>query len=136
MSSALKCFFFTALIALVLPCTSILAADTWETDYSTAVRKATTEKKMLLLYFADASVPATTEAAWLADATTAKSLASYVLLKVPTTAEMATAEGSTRLLSHSAFSEMQGSAGFSILDYTNEKSLYFCLLYTSPIPRD
>ena len=125
MSLVLNSVRIAACFALLLSFASLSAADPWETDYSTAVRKATAEKKMLLLYFADASVPATTEAAWFADATTVKSLTSYILLKVPTTAELATAEGSTRLLSHSAFAEMQGSAGFSIVDYTNEKSLYF-----------
>jgi hypothetical protein len=101
------------------------AFDSWETDYSTAVRKATAEKKMLLIYFADASVSAPAESAWLGDANLAKSLANYVMLKVPTTVEAVTAEGTTKLLSHAAFCEMQRSAGFAILDYANEKGPYF-----------
>jgi hypothetical protein len=103
----------------------VLAAENWETDYSAAVRKATAEKKMLLTYFTDASVSGTTEGSWLADPVVSKSLSSYVMLKLPTTAESATADGSTKLLAHSAFSEMQGSAGFSVLDYTNEKGPHF-----------
>lgn len=109
---------------LVAP-TVLKAADSWETDYSTAVRRAIAEKKMLLVHFADGAIPATTESSWTADPATAKSLESYVLLKVPTSVEAVTAEGSVRLLSHAAFAEMQGSSGFAILDYLSEKNPHF-----------
>lgn len=113
------------LAGCMIAATMVQGAESWETDYSTAVRKATAVKKMLLVYFADGSLPASTEASWTSDAATAKSLESYVMLKVPTSVETTTAEGSSRLLSHAAFAEMQGSAGFSIIDYSNEKNPYF-----------
>src|SRR5436190_22411490 len=86
----------TVLIAMLAPCIC-QAFDSWETNYSTAVRKATAEKKMLLIYFSDASVSAPAESAWLADPNLAKSLANYVTLKMPTSVEAVTAEGTTKL---------------------------------------
>lgn len=101
------------------------AEEVWLTDYSAAVKKATEEKKMLLVYFSDGAVSADVEASWTADSRVAATIPNYVLLKTPTTGEVSTAQGAIKLLSHPAFAEMQGSAGFAVIDYRSEGTAHY-----------
>ncbi len=92
----------------------------WHDDYSSAVKAATAEKKMLFIVFDDDSNAATRfETEILPDNRVSSLLKNYVVAKLSVDANVTIKEKPTRLLNHAAFGYMYGNAGIAIVDYTN-----------------
>lgn len=97
-------------------------ADTpyWYEDYSTAVRTAINENRMLLIYFRAEDESKHEEfQRVLADPQVAQQLDNYILAELPVNATVGNEEDKTKLLSHGAFQHMYGKSGVAIIDYVD-----------------
>ncbi len=93
---------------------------TWHDSYSSAVKAATADKKMLVIYFYDESEAASRfENEVLSNRNVQELLSNYTLAKLSVDANVTIDEKPTRILNHAAFGYMYGSAGIAIVDYTN-----------------
>ncbi|PQO41716.1 hypothetical protein [Blastopirellula marina] len=93
---------------------------TWHDNYSSAVKAAIADKKMLVIYFFDESETASRfENEVLANRNVQELLGNYTLAKLSVDANVAIDEKPTRILNHAAFGYMYGGAGIAIVDYTN-----------------
>lgn len=93
---------------------------TWHGDYSSAVKAAIADKKMLVIYFYNDSETAKRfENETLADRSIQTLLENYTLAKLSVDANVKVDEKPTRILNHPAFQYMYGEAGIAVLDYTN-----------------
>lgn len=103
--------------------TQIALADTpyWYDDYSTAVRTAINENRMLLIYFRseDQQKQADFQRV-LDDPKVAGLLENYILAELPVGATVGNDGDKTKLLSHGAFQHMNGQPGIAIVDYVDE----------------
>jgi hypothetical protein len=100
----------------------------WESDYGHAVRQATEEHKMLVIYFEGPQACTYCrqfEARTLSDAKIQQLLAGYVPLRLKSTAEIIVDGKSVLLLGHPSFAEMLRRPGVAILDLRDKKSPYF-----------
>lgn len=124
MNMSLRSFCLLSCLLLVGSWTSIATAETsespWHHDYSSAVKAATAEKKMLFIVFNDDSNAATRfEAEVLTNRRVQELLDNYVVAKLSVDANVKVDGKPTRILNHGAFSYMYGNAGIAIVDYTN-----------------
>lgn len=107
---------------------SMAALPSWETDYGIAVKQATGERKLLVIYFEgpqSCGYCRDFERRTLADAGIQKQLEKFVALRLPTTAEVSVGGQPVRLLGHPAFAEMLHRPGIAILDMRDRKSVHF-----------
>jgi len=124
MNMSLRSICLLASLLLIANGISTASAETsetgWHDDYSSAVKAATAEKKMLLIVFQDGSNASNRfESEILTDRRVSHLLDSYVVAKLSTDANVKIDGKPTRVLNHAAFSYMYGSAGIAIVDYTN-----------------
>lgn len=103
----------------------------WQADYPTAIQVATTEKKLVLVIFTNATaersiIPGIEKQ--LADPKNTQAVARHILVKVPTTATITVNGRESRLLSHPAFSELHGSAGLAVIDYAHPGTEHYKLV--------
>lgn len=99
----------------------------WLTDYGKAVETAQQDNRMLLVYFyrEDGGGGCRQfQSETLADAAIAAGLERYVLLKLPTAAEVSLAGANTVLLKHPSLAEMVGLPGIAIIDYSDPQAPY------------
>lgn len=100
-------------MVVFLPLVLAAADPAWETDYSQAVKRATREKKDLVIIFQkDHDLGAAVK-----DAAVAQRLAKFVCLKVPTTY----AFKGQLLLNYPALVDMKNQAGLAIVSYHDDK---------------
>jgi hypothetical protein len=108
----------------------------WHTDYEKAMRQATEDQKMLLIYFHDTTLtPARKafETTTLADAGIEKQLETYVLAKLPLDAQVQVQGKPVKLLKHGAFAEMLGRQGVAVIDMAHKKDgIYGHVVSTFP----
>jgi hypothetical protein len=107
---------------------------TWHEDYYTAVKRATADKKQLLILFVDgeeADNPSSLEPCSLTDPEIVEMLGKFTLARLPIGFEIDGKEkedGSfeqVRLIDDPSFAEIQGRVGVAILDFENEAAPYY-----------
>lgn len=131
-------------MASIFICTSSCAAETaepaWLSDYGEAYALAKKEQKMLLIYFrAPQSEPgaAAFEETTCQDEQVKQLLKQFILLRLPTTAQIRVDEDEVSLLSHAAFQRMHTQAGLAIVDLKHPGQPYYgdvvsCLPFEKP----
>lgn len=100
----------------------------WLTDYSEAMRRATDEQKMLLVYFHDDQANAAHkkfQSKTLADPGVRRRLSQYVCLRLPMSATVEGADDSQRLLDHKSFHYMYGRGGVAVVDLAHVDASYY-----------
>lgn len=108
---------------LVISMAQTVIADTpyWYDDYSTAVRTAANEGRMLLIYFRDEDQQKQAEfQRVIADPKVADLLTNYILAELPLDATVGTDKGTSKLMSHGSFQHMAGQPGIAIVDYVDK----------------
>lgn len=111
-------------VLLFASCSSMALAESteqqWHDNYSSAVKAATAEKKMLMIVFDDQSAAAKQfKQQTLTNRRVAELLANYVVADLGVDATVTVDEKPTRILNHAAFQYMYGTGGIAIVDYTN-----------------
>ncbi|MBA4104373.1 MAG: hypothetical protein C0485_01345 [Pirellula sp.] len=100
----------------------------WRTDYNKAYQAAKRSKRMLLINLTSSStnnVQSSVDQYMATNANVQKKLQNVERLRLPIEAEI-TVEGKLqRLVSFAAFSQLQGGAGFVLLDLKNEGTAYY-----------
>ncbi|TWT30790.1 hypothetical protein [Blastopirellula retiformator] len=114
-----------AIVALVaiISLTHTAQADSlyWYDDYSTAVRTAINDNRMLLIYFRGEDEAKHEEFQQvMADPQVAELAGNYILAELPLNATVGSGEKQTKLLSHGAFQHMDGKPGVAILDFVDD----------------
>jgi len=100
----------------------------WHTDYFKAYRQAADEKKMLFVFFHDATQPNVTEGyknSVLAADDLQEPLTDYVRLLLPVDTTLPVAEGEEKpqqLLDHTAFKYMYKRSGIGVLDLIDDET--------------
>jgi hypothetical protein len=103
------------------------AGPVWLADYGEAVDAAQRDRRMLLVYFyrEDGSGGCRQfQSQTLTDAALTAGLDRYVLLKLPTGAQVPFAGANTVPLKHPSFAEMVGLPGIAIIDYSDPQAPY------------
>ncbi len=90
----------------------------WHDDYGVAYAVALRDGKMLLVYFRDEADAACRrfDEDTLADELVQQLLGQFVLLRVPTSADVTAGGDDVALLKHDAFAHMHGGAGLAVID--------------------
>ncbi|HEX5445468.1 MAG TPA: hypothetical protein VFW87_16700 [Pirellulales bacterium] len=120
------------LSAVPVPATSTApqapVAQTVHTDYRKAMDEAVESHKMLFIYFYDPRMTAARKAfetLTLAHLEIKEKLKRYVVVMLPTDAEISMEGKPVKLLSHTAFAEMLNRPGVAMLDLCHERSEYY-----------
>ena len=95
----------------------------WRTDYNKAYQAAKRSKRMLLINLTSSStnnVQASVDKYIATNANVQKKLQNVERLRLPIEAEITVGGKAQRLTSFAAFSQLQGGAGFVLLDLKNE----------------
>ncbi|MCR4414670.1 MAG: thioredoxin family protein [Thermoguttaceae bacterium] len=95
----------------------------WMTDYVEAVRTATQQEKMLLVFFCNpghCALSSRFEAETLSDPEVRAKMTDMVRARVTTDAKAALDGGEVVVLNHPAFAEMLGQPGLAILDFAHK----------------
>lgn len=110
----------------------------WHDDYSVAYAEALRDQKMLLIYFRDEADAACQrfEQQTLADDSVEALISQYVLLRLPTEADVSVDGDDVSLLGHDSFMHMHGGAGLAIVDMKHtERSCYRHTVSSLPFAR-
>lgn len=103
-------------------------AQVVHTDYKKAMTEASQSRKMLFVYFHDPGMTAARQAfeqRTLAQLEIREKLKRYVLLELPTDAQITVDGKPLVLLSHPAFAEMLGRPGVAVIDLAHERADYY-----------
>lgn len=98
------------------------------TDYKKAMTEAAQSRKMLFIYFYDPRMTAARKAfetRTLAQLEIQEKLRRYVVVQLPTNAEITVDGKSQVLLGHAAFAEMLGRTGVAVIDLAHERADYY-----------
>jgi len=111
----------------------------WLDDYLEGVRRARTQGRMLLIYFAGPDGDAACRRFWeetLAEPAVIEKLRDYVCVRLPLDAEVVIEGEEIKLIGHFAFREMLRRPGVAIVDYRNrEAEFYGQVVSTFPLTR-
>jgi hypothetical protein len=97
-------------------------------DYLKAMKEATEDRKMLLIYFHERSKNASGmafESETLSNVEIQEKLRRFVFVKLPRDARITFQGKSIELLKHPAFAEMLGRQGVAIIDLVHERADYY-----------
>ncbi|MBL9163965.1 MAG: hypothetical protein JNL18_14630 [Planctomycetaceae bacterium] len=100
----------------------------WRTDYNKAYQAAKLAKRMLLINLTSSStnnVQASVDKYMATNPNVQKKLQNVVRLRLPIDAEITVDGKAQRLVSFAAFSQLQGGAGFVLLDLKNEGTNHY-----------
>ena len=100
----------------------------WHRDYLEAMEDAKRQRKMLLIFFHNPGNDAARlafEERTLTDPQVVKSLADYVLAKLPVDVEIKVRGEQTRLLEHAAFEPMDQSQGLAVVDMKHKGETFY-----------
>lgn len=100
----------------------------WRTDYNKAYQAAKRSKRMLLINLTSSStnnVQSNVDQYMATNAEVRKKLQNVERLRLPIEAEITVEGKPQRLVSFAAFSQLQGGAGFVLLDLKNEGTAYY-----------
>ena len=97
-------------------------------DYAAAMKEATEDRKMLMIYFYDRtpnSAQRAFEVETLANLEIQEKLKRYVFVKLPRDTKIRSGGKSIMLLKHPAFAEMLGREGVAVIDLVHERAEYY-----------
>jgi len=100
----------------------------WLDDYLEGIRRARSEGRMLLVYFAGPENDAACRRFWeetLANPAVVEKLRDYVCVLLPLEAEVVIEGERIKLIEHFAFQEMLGRPGVAIVDYRHRKAEFY-----------
>ncbi|MCC9609686.1 thioredoxin family protein [Blastopirellula sp. JC732] len=114
------------LLAISLTQSAYADSPYWYDDYSTAVRTAINENRMLLIYFRAEDEKKHEEfQRVMADPKVAQLLDNYILAELPVNATVGNEDEKAKLLSHGAFQHMYGKSGVAIVDYVDSSDEHY-----------
>jgi len=109
----------------------------WHTDYGEAMDIATSQRKLLVVFFrarGQESLDAQLDAGPLGTPEVVERLQAAVAVRLPADATIQSEDGRLELLKHSAFADLQGKPGLAVIDLTSPDSPnYACVTKSLPL---